>query len=517
MAVKDEIRWFKENFASDILPALNGTPLSFDLICAIAFQESGELWSKMRRRLPRAEVLRLSCGDTLDAPNRSAFPKTRRALEAADRGEEMFALAHELLVEMAAATEIESYQRVAGNPDKLVHGYGIFQYDLQFFSDDPDFFLQQKWKTISACVQKLMGELTKAIEQLGFQNKTSLTDTESAFVAIVYNVGFGNFRASRGLQQGFFDGVHFYGENIDAFIKIARTVPTPDATGPRPLDQSGAAHTRSAVAVAKAEFTRFNRIDEGDEPLRSRIADYYEAGGGSRDLDPTLNENAWSAAFVSFCIRTAGATPSQFAFSLQHSVFVFAAIRNTDMGRGVFRGHRITDYAPKLGDIIHHNRSGNDLSFDFARTHSDYPSHSAIVVDFVTRNGIRHAVTIGGNEALSGGTGTVGQKFFPLDANGLLNQAAIGVALISVIENQLEPDAAGPMLGPHVVRVRTDLKLRGGPGAEFPVIKSLLDGTRLIVLGVEDAASGRWALVDLEGDGIKDGYVFAAFIEPATT
>jgi hypothetical protein len=34
MAIKDEIQWFKDQFAGDIVPALAGTPLSFDLICA---------------------------------------------------------------------------------------------------------------------------------------------------------------------------------------------------------------------------------------------------------------------------------------------------------------------------------------------------------------------------------------------------------------------------------------------------------------------------------------------------
>src|SRR5689334_12979566 len=44
MTIKDEITWFKQQFASDVVPALAGTPVSFDLVCAIAFQESGELW-----------------------------------------------------------------------------------------------------------------------------------------------------------------------------------------------------------------------------------------------------------------------------------------------------------------------------------------------------------------------------------------------------------------------------------------------------------------------------------------
>ena len=203
------------------------TPLSFDLVSAIAFQESGELWSKLRLHLPREEILRLSVGDTLDEPNRSAFPKNKDALIAAQRGQPMFELAHRLLVEMADATGIKAYQAVARRPHKFVHGYGIFQYDLQFFRRDPDFFLEQRWKSIEACVDKLMTELKRGLDQLDFSDKESLTDREFRLCCDVYKTGFGNFRESRELQQGHHDGTHFYGENIDRYLKIAHTIPTP--------------------------------------------------------------------------------------------------------------------------------------------------------------------------------------------------------------------------------------------------------------------------------------------------
>jgi hypothetical protein len=523
MAIVDEIKWFKQQFAADILPALAGTPISFDLVCAIAFQESGELWSKMRGHLPRSEVLRLSVGDTLDAPNRSAFPRTRQALVAAPKGQQMFDLAHRLLVQMGDATGIEAYQHLGTKPDKFVHGYGIFQYDLQFFRDHPDFFLTQQWQDIDACVDKMMTELRAALDDLGLSNETSLTDLQSAFIAIIYNTGFGNFNAARGLKQGHNDGIHFYGENIDRFMKIAATIPTPSLGGGSILAAAAAAVTEPAiVAAAKAEFARFHGIDEGSSPLRERIADYYEAGKGSRHLDPTLDENAWSAAFISFCVKQSGATDDQFAFNLSHSVYVRAAIANADADRGVFRGHPITAYAPQLGDIIHHNRSGGTLSFDFARAHTGYPSHCVIVVGFETTGGVRHALTIGGNEGIPHGTGTVGQKSLALDANGRLNQSAFGPKFICVIENQLARSGAMPAmpampLGRYVVSVRTDLKLRGGPGPEFPIIKALGNGTTLNVLEFDDAPTGRWALVDLAGDGTKDGYVFAKFIVPVTS
>ena len=114
----------------------------------------------------------------------------------------MFDLAHRLLIEMGDATGIEAYQRLGRNPNKFVHGYGIFQSDLQFFRDEPDFFLEQRWKSFDVCLDKAMKELKGALRQLGFANKTSLTDLESAFVAIVYNTGFRNFKDKQGTATG---------------------------------------------------------------------------------------------------------------------------------------------------------------------------------------------------------------------------------------------------------------------------------------------------------------------------
>ncbi len=37
------------------------------------------------------------------------------------------------------------------------------------------------------------------------------------------------------------------------------------------------------------------------------------------------------------------------------------------------------------------------------------------------------------------------------------------------------------------------------------------------MLEYDDVGSDRWALVDLEGDGVKGGYVFAKFIDPVAS
>lgn len=87
------IRWFQSTFGDSIASVLEGTPFTRDLVTALAMQETFYLWGDLYRRRPVDEVLALCAGDTLDAPNRSAFPKRRADLLAAKGGKEMFALA----------------------------------------------------------------------------------------------------------------------------------------------------------------------------------------------------------------------------------------------------------------------------------------------------------------------------------------------------------------------------------------------------------------------------------------
>src|SRR5262249_45871480 len=167
-----------------------------------------------------AEIVALCVGDTLDADRgRSAFPKTKADLIAVPNGQAMFDLARQALVDMAA--HVRSYRAAASRPNKFVHGFGIWQYDLQFFLDDPQYFLQKRYETVSGTLGKALGELREAVRKIGFQNKPSLTDMEMAFVAIAYNTG--GFRPSRGLRQGFKDSDgRFYGELIFDFIRLSR-------------------------------------------------------------------------------------------------------------------------------------------------------------------------------------------------------------------------------------------------------------------------------------------------------
>ncbi|HEY0823341.1 MAG TPA: hypothetical protein VGD76_06085 [Ramlibacter sp.] len=225
MPTSADILWFKTQFQPRIEAAIAGTPLTVDFLAAIACQETGHVWSVLRQKgLPVEQILALCVGDTLDADRgRSAFPRTKAELLAVPRGAEMFEIAHQALVDMAA--HIPGFAAVARRPHKFCHAFGIFQLDLQFFRDDPDYFLDRRWERFEPALDKCLQELQRALFKLGFAQRTSLDDRELAAVGIAYNTG--GFRPARDLKQGHFDGQRFYGEAIFDFLRLAHTVALP--------------------------------------------------------------------------------------------------------------------------------------------------------------------------------------------------------------------------------------------------------------------------------------------------
>jgi hypothetical protein len=63
------------------------------------------------------------------------------------------------------------------------------------------------------------------------------------------------------------------------------------------------------------------------------------------------------------------------------------------------------------------------------------------------------------------------------------------------------------------VNARNGLNLRSGPSLNFKIIRTLLTDTIVTIQGFE-GADQEWAQVDLEGDGVSDGYVFRSFLKP---
>lgn len=255
MPKADDIRWFKQQFHREIEAAVQGTPFTLDLVTAVACQETGFIWSTLRKKnLPISRVLELCVGDVLDeSRGRKAFPKTKALLLAKPNGQRMFDIARKALEDMSQF--IGGYQSAVANPEKFCHGFGIFQYDLQFFLSDPDYFLEKRYTDFNVCVKRCVGELRNAMRRNGWQSKTALTDYEMACVAIAYNAG--RFKPSKGLKQGHFNGSKYYGEQIFDFLRLSQTVPLPGAAAPPPA---------SGPTVSGPSYV----VDVRDQPLRLR-------------------------------------------------------------------------------------------------------------------------------------------------------------------------------------------------------------------------------------------------------
>jgi len=225
MPTADDIRWFKQQFSGEIRSALAGTPFDPDMLVAIACQETGEIWPILRKKqLTLDRITALCVGDTIDfrgpGKGRQAFPRNMDELVAAPNGQAMFQVARKALEDMAVF--IPGYASSVANPKKFCHGFGVFQRDIQFFKDDPSYFLERRYEKFSESLAQALNELRRGLKTLGFQNRTSLSDLEFAAVAIVYNTG--GYNPAKGLKQGFFDGEEFYGERIVELLNLSRSV-----------------------------------------------------------------------------------------------------------------------------------------------------------------------------------------------------------------------------------------------------------------------------------------------------
>ncbi len=185
------------------------------------------------------------------------------------------------------------------------------------------------------------------------------------------------------------------------------------------------AFQKKLATLAQSQYDKFHLLRENQEPLSTQVKAYWQGIGLAF---PGVGE-AWSAVFVSWCVKNAGATGTQFKFAAAHSRFVHAAIANANAGSGVFHGRRPSEYAPKTGDILHNNRAGNHFDFDFARANKEYKSHSAIVIEVGTDNRGRYLRTVGGNEADS-----VGMKEVRLTARGLVkNNEGLYISVVETL------------------------------------------------------------------------------------
>ncbi len=197
----------------------------------------------------------------------------------------------------------------------------------------------------------------------------------------------------------------------------------------------------AAVAIAEREWRLFRSPVDDDPPntrpepapedkperqegLWQRVGEYFWEG-----LDPGEKESpwtgmhdengqifdarqdgfyAWSATFISYVMRIAGAR-DKFPYAVNHATYINLAAAGAAPG---LRAYAPQSYAPVAGDLICTGRDGSEkIKFADLPTAGSFPAHCDIVVE--VRPG--QLTVLGGNV-----DDAVTEKHVPVTASGML-------------------------------------------------------------------------------------------------
>ena len=170
------------------------------------------------------------------------------------------------------------------------------------------------------------------------------------------------------------------------------------------------------VKVAKDEHERLGSLKRGDAALRERIELYC------RDVNVAMTDAVdkfhYSAVFISWCLRKAGASEEEFPATSRHWEYARRATQDPIGTEGILRGRTIESYAPQVGDLVHMNRDGGIVGYERARS-GPYPylAESGIVIHVGESE--REALIVMGNQEPRGNVGT---EQLVLSDSGLLVQ-----------------------------------------------------------------------------------------------
>ncbi|WP_191083615.1 hypothetical protein [Roseococcus microcysteis] len=161
--------WLRAHFEAALQTAVQGTPATVPMLCAIALIETHNIWlGRIGKHSPET-LLRCCVGDAsgdVQGHPRSAFPTNTAAFR--ERfGDEFTEM---LIGEANAARALRGLP-----PSNMVYkGYGIFQYDLQYVLKDPDFFRERQWYSMEACARKAVQELVVKFKASGGEVRGAL-------------------------------------------------------------------------------------------------------------------------------------------------------------------------------------------------------------------------------------------------------------------------------------------------------------------------------------------------------
>jgi hypothetical protein len=182
----------------------------------------------------------------------------------------------------------------------------------------------------------------------------------------------------------------------------------------------------SLIRIAKGEAQKWNSITELSEKASSFLLDYWKSVGinfTAKQMQSSSVQSTypWSSAFISYLFYKAGAK-DKFPYLSSHSGYFQKAKANRDDKNAPLRGFRITEYSPKIGDLVVYSRQsgkGYDSTGYFA-------SHGELVIEV----GKGFVKAIGGNVS-----NKVKISTYTTDEKGRLTQKQ--VPFFMVIQNNI--------------------------------------------------------------------------------
>ena len=173
----------------------------------------------------------------------------------------------------------------------------------------------------------------------------------------------------------------------------------------RPLLWSHIRTEAKRIALDEWRSWRLGNLSENDPAVQGRLRQYWNAtphipvGAG-------IWQESWSAAFISWVLREAGAGPS-FAYHNAHRVYVHRAIRNVQHDPSnpirAFPAEGPDRVRPRVGDLVCSWRENSPISYVQLAAMAQPPAGQAMHCDVVTEVGPDHIEVVGGNKSPAAG------------------------------------------------------------------------------------------------------------------
>ncbi len=183
------------------------------------------------------------------------------------------------------------------------------------------------------------------------------------------------FQSQRGLSV---DGI--VGPQTERVLIAAGVGGPPSSSTTSTKPYTGGRSLRNNIArLAVQEWQRWGKgnIKESNPDIRSVLEDYWRTGVGRvPNRSRWWSTTPWSAAFISWVVRKAGAG-NTFKYSSGHTTYVGKAkLNRLANNNNPFKAYRISEVAPRVGDLVCVERSGSGVTYDnvdkgFRASHCD--------------------------------------------------------------------------------------------------------------------------------------------------